>query len=67
MNLAPSATTAGAQVILHFNKSSRRRLERAVGREPVRRMKDWLNAYAIVSAEGRLVTAGYRFKRIRRR
>lgn len=51
-------------VILHFNKPARRRLERAVGRAPVRRMKDWLDAYAVVSADGQLITAGHRFKRI---
>lgn len=51
--------------ILFFNKVARRRLERAVGREPVRRMQQWLNAYAVVSNDGKLVTAGHRYKRIR--
>lgn len=53
-------------VILHFDKLARRRLERVVGREPVRRMKDWLNAYAVITTDGQLITAGYRFKRILR-
>jgi len=53
-------------VILHFNKLARRRLERAVGCEPVRRMKDWLNAYAVLTTDGQLITAGHRFKRILR-
>ena len=53
-------------VILHCNKPARRRLERAVGREPVRRMKDWLNAYAVLTIDGQLITAGHRFKRILR-
>lgn len=51
--------------ILFFDKSARRRLERAVGREPVRRMHEWLDAYAVVSGDGCLITAGHRFKRIR--
>ena len=51
--------------VLCFDKPARRRLERAVGREPVRRMKQWLNTYAIVSGDGQVVTAGHRFKRIR--
>lgn len=50
--------------VLFFNKTARRRLERGVGREPVRRMKQWLNAYAVVSDDGQVVTAGHRFKRI---
>lgn len=53
-------------VILHFNKPARRRLERAVGGEPVRRMKDWLSAYAVMTTDGQLITAGHRFKRILR-
>lgn len=52
-------------VILHFDKPARRRLERAVGREPVRRMKQWLNAYAVLGRDGALITAGHRFKRLR--
>lgn len=51
-------------MILFFNKSARRRLERAVGREPVRRMKQWLNAYAVVSTVGQVITAGHRCTRI---
>jgi len=51
-------------MILFFDKPARRRLERAVGREPVRRMKQWLNAYAVVSGEGQVITAGHRFRRI---
>jgi hypothetical protein len=52
-------------VILYFDKRARRQLERAVGREPVRRMKKWLNAYAVVGGDGRLVTAGHRYQRVR--
>ena len=53
-------------VILYFDRRARRRLERDVGRQPVRRMKEWLNAYAVVGGDGRLVTAGHRYDRIYR-
>jgi hypothetical protein len=52
--------------ILYFNKPARRRLERAVGRLPLRRMADWLNAYAVISTDGALITAGHRYRRIPR-
>lgn len=52
-------------VILHFNRPARRRLGRAVGRQPVRRMKDWLDVYAVVTTDGHLITAGHRFKQLR--
>ena len=50
--------------ILYFDKHARRSLERSVGRAPVRRMKEWLNAYAVVSDDGTLVTVGHRYRRI---
>jgi hypothetical protein len=50
--------------ILYFDKRARRSLERTVGREPVRRMKQWLNAYAVVGSDGRVVTAGHRYRRV---
>jgi len=50
--------------ILYFDKRARRSLERSVGREPVRRMKEWLNAYAVVSNDGKLVTVGHRYRRL---
>lgn len=51
--------------ILWFDKASRRRLEREVGREPVRRMHEWLNAYAVVAVrDGQIITTGHRYKRI---
>ena len=54
-------------VILHFNKPARRCLERVVGREPVRRMKGWLSAYAVIANDGELITAGHRVKPLKRR
>ncbi|SFM54172.1 hypothetical protein [Nitrosomonas communis] len=51
--------------IFTFTRSTRRDLERAVGRQVIRRMNEWLNAYIVVSDEGVLVTAGKRYKRIK--
>lgn len=51
--------------LLYFDKLARRRLERAVGREPVRRMHEYLDAYLVLSNDGIVVTAGHRFTRIR--
>lgn len=54
----------GARV-LWFDKSARRNLERSVGRESVRRMHEWLNAYAVVSLDGPVITVGRRYKRVK--
>jgi hypothetical protein len=53
-------------VVLHFNKPARRRLEHELGRMPMRRMKEWLDVYAVVSTEdGRIITAGHRHRRLK--
>ena len=51
-------------VIRYFDKRARRALERAVGREPVRRMHEWLNSYAVFAHDGTAVTVGRRHKRL---
>ena len=51
-------------VILHFSKRSVRRLERAVGRQPVCKLKEYLRCYAVLS-DGHVVTVGKHFKRIK--
>lgn len=51
--------------LLWFDKPARRRLERMFGREPVRRMHEWLNAYAVVSLAGSVITTGRRYKRVK--
>lgn len=53
-------------IVRYFDKKARRALELAVGRTPVRRMYEWLDAYAVVTHDGTTVTAGHRHKRIRR-
>ena len=53
-------------VIRHFTRDARRRLERDIGREPVRRMHEYLDAYAVFGTDGTVITAGHRYERIRR-
>ena len=54
-------------VIRHFTRDARRRLERDVGREPVRRLHEYLDAYAVLGTDGNLITVGHRYRRIRRK
>lgn len=54
-------------VILYLDKLSIRQMERDMGREPVRRMSEWLDAYKVKSSfDGNTITTGHRTKRIRR-
>jgi hypothetical protein len=57
----------GGATLRHFDKRARRRLERSVGREPVRRLHEYLDAYAVYADDGTLVTTGHRYQRIRRK
>ncbi len=56
----------GAEV-LHFDKAARVRLAREMGGSLVSRLGKLLDAYLVVANDGRVVTAGYRHQRIRRR
>lgn len=51
-------------VITYFTKRARRRLERAVGRQVIRHLGNWMDCYAVRSVDGNLVTVGHRFQRI---
>jgi hypothetical protein len=54
-------------VVIFFDKTSRRHMERAMGREPVRVLNQWLDAYMVVgSRDDGAITIGRRHKRIRR-
>ena len=59
------ARSNGADVV-YLSKKSWRSLERDVGRDEYFKMKERLQIYAIVADDGRIITAGHRFKRIRR-
>ena len=52
-------------IILHFSKRARRRLEQNVGSTPVRRLNEWMNAYAVIGTDGALITTGMRWKRLK--
>ena len=52
-------------IILHFTRRAKRQLQRAVGREPVRRMNEWMSTYLVISTDGTRITAGIRYQRIR--
>lgn len=54
-------------VIRFFSRRSKRAIERYEGREPVRRMWEFLDAYKVESShDGSTVTMGRRHKRIKR-
>jgi hypothetical protein len=53
-------------VIQFFNHRSIRTIERNEGREPVRRLWEYLDSYKVVSShDGHTITLGKRFRRIR--
>lgn len=55
-------------IIRYFNKINRRQMEHNVGREPIRRIAKWLDAYKVEScADGSTVTIGHRYKWIIRK
>jgi len=55
-------------VVLYLDKMSIRRMERDMGREPVRRLSTWHNAYKVKSSiNGCTITTGIRCKRIWRK
>jgi len=51
-------------IILHFSKAARRRLERFAGRQAVRKLDEWMNAYLVIATDGTPITAGFRYRRI---
>jgi len=51
----------------YFSKRSVRMLERAVGRDPVRRLSHYLDAYKVESLDGTTITVGWKSRRFKRR
>ncbi|MDP6652333.1 MAG: hypothetical protein QGF90_09545 [Gammaproteobacteria bacterium] len=52
----------------YFSHASRRALEREVGRDPVRKLHEYLNVYKVESSyDGSTITIGHRTKRIKRK
>ena len=53
-------------LVQYFDKASRRRMERDFGREPLRRLSEWLDAYKVTSSrDGATITIGHRYKRMK--
>ena len=53
----------GAQ-LYYLDKRGRQRLQKIAGKDTYRRLEHVLDAYAVVSKDGALVTVGHRYKRI---
>lgn len=53
-------------VVVFFDKDSRRRMERELGRHAVACISQWLNVYKVRGTNGHTITVGYRTRRIRR-
>lgn len=52
--------------IVYFDHRARERLRRAFGRDTYKRLEPHLDAYAVVAADGSVVTVGHRTQRINR-
>lgn len=53
-------------VVVYFDKQSRKRLKDGLGQQLLRKMESQLDAYAVISEYGEIVTVGHRTKRINR-
>jgi hypothetical protein len=47
-------------IVRYFNKDSIRQMEKAFGKEPIRRMSEFLRCYLVQSVDGTIVTIGKR-------
>lgn len=54
-------------VILYLDKKSRRNMERDLGRLPVARLAEWLDAYKVKDGDGRTITVGHRYRHLWRK
>ena len=55
-------------IVLHFDRVSRRRMERDLGREPLRCLAEWHDAYKVKSSrDGATITFGRRFRKLWRK
>jgi hypothetical protein len=53
---------------LVFTRKSVRRMERDFGREPMRRLNEYMDAYKVVgSCDGRCITIGHRYRHLWRK
>jgi hypothetical protein len=54
-------------VIRYFSKESINQMERDLGHRIVSRLSEWMRAYKVDSTDGRPITCGHRYRRIRRK
>jgi hypothetical protein len=54
-------------IIRYFNRVSRRKMERELGRDLVSKLAQYLNSYKVESLDGTVITAGHLTKRINRK
>lgn len=50
---------------VYFDKKTRRRIRRDIDATLLRRHEHGLDAYAVLGADGHLITVGYRYRRFR--
>ncbi len=55
----------GGTVVRFLSKRGRRHMEQCMGREPVAKLSQWLNAYEVSSLDGATITLGHRTRRLR--
>ncbi len=60
-----SARVRGADSYF-LDHAGRRRLRADLGKSGLRGVERWLNAYAVVADDGRIITAAWRTRRLRR-
>jgi hypothetical protein len=51
-------------IVRYFTSDSIRKMERDFGREPIRRLSEFLKCYLVESVDGFVITVGKRYKRI---
>ena len=51
-------------IVRYFTNDSIRKMERDFGREPIRRLSEFLRCYLVESTEGSVITVGKRYNRI---
>lgn len=54
-------------IVVYLDKAGIRNMERDLGRRPVARLAEWLDAYKVKSTDGRTITVGHRTRRIWRK
>lgn len=51
-------------IVRYFSKRSVERIERTLGRRPLRQNSEYLRSFLVESHDGKIVTVGKRYKRV---